>query len=150
MWVGWSEGFLSCFTVSRSPCEKLMGKGGLSVGSSASLPPQTGSRDGLPALNTKILYPSKCLGPHPSVGLLPPHAGLSCGLGTGSAWIQQGYCPRELTGPQTGKCHFGISVTVGECWCSSGALGKVVFKCLLVLGSAAQCACFCSVITGCW
>ncbi|XP_063093143.1 diacylglycerol kinase delta isoform X2 [Cavia porcellus] len=44
--------------VSRSPCEKLMGKGGLSVGSSASLPPQTGSRDGLPALNTKILYPS--------------------------------------------------------------------------------------------
>ncbi|EHB13973.1 Diacylglycerol kinase delta [Heterocephalus glaber] len=43
---------------SRSPCEKLMSKGALSVGSSASLPPQTGSRDGLPALNTKILYPS--------------------------------------------------------------------------------------------
>ncbi|OBS56961.1 hypothetical protein A6R68_11914, partial [Neotoma lepida] len=42
---------------SRAPCEKLMSKG-LSLGSSASLPPQTGSRDGLPALNTKILYPS--------------------------------------------------------------------------------------------
>ncbi|KAH0509395.1 Diacylglycerol kinase delta [Microtus ochrogaster] len=42
---------------SRAPCEKLMSKG-LSVGSSASLPPQTGSRDGLPALNAKILYPS--------------------------------------------------------------------------------------------
>nr|XP_045003063.1 diacylglycerol kinase delta isoform X4 [Jaculus jaculus] len=43
--------------VSRAPCEKLMSKG-LTLGSSASLPPQTGSRDGLPALNTKILYPS--------------------------------------------------------------------------------------------
>ncbi|KAM7339666.1 hypothetical protein ACRRTK_000281 [Alexandromys fortis] len=42
---------------SRAPCEKLMSKG-LSVGSSASLPPPTGSRDGLPALNAKILYPS--------------------------------------------------------------------------------------------
>ncbi|XP_027253285.1 diacylglycerol kinase delta isoform X3 [Cricetulus griseus] len=42
---------------SRAPCEKLMSKG-LSLGSSASLPPHTGSRDGLPALNTKILYPS--------------------------------------------------------------------------------------------
>nr|XP_051690125.1 diacylglycerol kinase delta isoform X2 [Oryctolagus cuniculus] len=44
--------------VSRAPCEKLMGKGALSLGSSASLPPQTGGRDSLPALNTKILYPS--------------------------------------------------------------------------------------------
>lgn len=43
---------------SRSPCEKLMSKGGLSLGNSASLPPQAGSRDGLPALNTKILFPS--------------------------------------------------------------------------------------------
>ncbi|GAB1285207.1 Diacylglycerol kinase delta [Apodemus speciosus] len=42
---------------SRAPCEKLMSKG-LSLGSSASLPPNTGSRDSLPALNTKILYPS--------------------------------------------------------------------------------------------
>uniref|UniRef100_F1M5T2 Diacylglycerol kinase n=1 Tax=Rattus norvegicus TaxID=10116 RepID=F1M5T2_RAT len=42
---------------SRTPCEKLMSKG-LSLGSSASLPPNTGSRDSLPALNTKILYPS--------------------------------------------------------------------------------------------
>ncbi|XP_069870226.1 diacylglycerol kinase delta isoform X4 [Dipodomys merriami] len=44
--------------VSRSPCEKLMSKGSLSLGSSASLPPHTGSRDSFPALNTKILYPS--------------------------------------------------------------------------------------------
>ncbi|XP_030659474.1 diacylglycerol kinase delta isoform X3 [Nomascus leucogenys] len=44
--------------VSKSPCEKLISKGSLSLGSSASLPPQTGSRDGLPALNTKILYPN--------------------------------------------------------------------------------------------
>ncbi|XP_075385004.1 diacylglycerol kinase delta isoform X2 [Tenrec ecaudatus] len=43
--------------VSRSPCEKLISKGSLSLGSSASLPPQAGSRDTLPALNTKILYP---------------------------------------------------------------------------------------------
>lgn len=49
---------LSCFTASRAPCEKLMSKG-LSLGSSASLPPNTGSRDSLPALNTKILYPSE-------------------------------------------------------------------------------------------
>ncbi|XP_036020407.1 diacylglycerol kinase delta isoform X4 [Mus musculus] len=42
---------------SRAPCEKLVSKG-LSLGSSASLPPGTGSRDSLPALNTKILYPS--------------------------------------------------------------------------------------------
>lgn len=39
--------------VSKSPCEKLINKG-----SSASLPPQPGSRDGLPALNTKILFPN--------------------------------------------------------------------------------------------
>ncbi|XP_070278532.1 diacylglycerol kinase delta isoform X1 [Myotis yumanensis] len=39
--------------VSKSPCEKLISKG-----SSASLPPQSGSRDGLPALNTKILFPN--------------------------------------------------------------------------------------------
>ncbi|XP_045415552.1 diacylglycerol kinase delta isoform X2 [Lemur catta] len=44
--------------VSKAPCEKLISKGSLLLGSSASLPPQPGSRDGLPALNTKILYPS--------------------------------------------------------------------------------------------
>uniref|UniRef100_A0A5F7ZGQ9 Diacylglycerol kinase n=1 Tax=Macaca mulatta TaxID=9544 RepID=A0A5F7ZGQ9_MACMU len=44
--------------VLKSPCEKLISKGSLSLGSSASLPPQPGSRDGLPALNTKILYPN--------------------------------------------------------------------------------------------
>ncbi|XP_059249730.1 diacylglycerol kinase delta isoform X4 [Mustela nigripes] len=43
-------------TVSKSPCEKLISKGSLSLGSSASLPPQSGNRDGLPALNTKILF----------------------------------------------------------------------------------------------
>ncbi|XP_014440737.1 diacylglycerol kinase delta [Tupaia chinensis] len=43
--------------VPKAPCEKLLGKG-LSPGSSASLPPQAGSRDGLPALNSKILFPS--------------------------------------------------------------------------------------------
>ncbi|XP_077613854.1 diacylglycerol kinase delta isoform X2 [Crocuta crocuta] len=42
--------------VSKSPCEKLISKGSLTLGSSASLPPQSGSRDGLPALNTKILF----------------------------------------------------------------------------------------------
>ncbi|XP_064443345.1 diacylglycerol kinase delta isoform X3 [Mirounga angustirostris] len=42
--------------VSKSPCEKLISKGSLSLGSSASLPPQSGNRDGLPALNTKILF----------------------------------------------------------------------------------------------
>lgn len=57
---GQSKGVLYCFTASRSPCEKLMSKGGLSLGNSASLPPQAGSRDGLPALNTKILFPSEC------------------------------------------------------------------------------------------
>ncbi|XP_056675961.1 diacylglycerol kinase delta isoform X2 [Monodelphis domestica] len=44
--------------VPKSPCEKLINKGGLSLGSSASLPPQTGNRDSLPMLNTKILYPN--------------------------------------------------------------------------------------------
>ncbi|XP_074120399.1 diacylglycerol kinase delta isoform X2 [Sminthopsis crassicaudata] len=44
--------------VSKSPCEKLISKGSLSLGSSASLPPQTGNRDSLPMLNTKILYPN--------------------------------------------------------------------------------------------
>ncbi|XP_070685855.1 diacylglycerol kinase delta isoform X2 [Pempheris klunzingeri] len=43
--------------VSKTPCEKLISKGSLSLGSSASLPVQTGSRDNMPMLNTKILYP---------------------------------------------------------------------------------------------
>ncbi|XP_063061526.1 diacylglycerol kinase delta-like isoform X3 [Engraulis encrasicolus] len=43
---------------SKTPCEKLISKGSLSLGSSASLPAQTGSRDNMPMLNTKILYPS--------------------------------------------------------------------------------------------
>ncbi|XP_076832769.1 diacylglycerol kinase delta isoform X2 [Brachyhypopomus gauderio] len=42
--------------VSKAPCEKLITKGSLSLGSSASLPAQTGSRENI--LNTKILYPS--------------------------------------------------------------------------------------------
>ncbi|XP_035390195.1 diacylglycerol kinase delta isoform X2 [Electrophorus electricus] len=42
--------------VSKAPCEKLITKGSLSLGSSASLPAQTGSRENM--LNTKILYPS--------------------------------------------------------------------------------------------
>nr|XP_033815667.1 diacylglycerol kinase delta isoform X2 [Geotrypetes seraphini] len=48
----------SCRKVSKSPCEKLITKGSLSLGSSASLPSQTGNRDILPMLNTKILYPN--------------------------------------------------------------------------------------------
>lgn len=52
--------FCSVFVVSKSPCEKLISKGSLSLGSSASLPPQSGNRDGLPALNTKILFSSEC------------------------------------------------------------------------------------------
>uniref|UniRef100_A0A8C5FPM6 Diacylglycerol kinase n=1 Tax=Gadus morhua TaxID=8049 RepID=A0A8C5FPM6_GADMO len=43
-------------TVSKTPCEKLIMKGALCLGSSASLPAQTVSRDHM--LNTKILYPS--------------------------------------------------------------------------------------------
>lgn len=43
--------------VSKTPCEKLISKGSLSLGSSASLPVQTGSRENMPMLNTKILYP---------------------------------------------------------------------------------------------
>uniref|UniRef100_A0A3Q1ERI3 Diacylglycerol kinase n=1 Tax=Acanthochromis polyacanthus TaxID=80966 RepID=A0A3Q1ERI3_9TELE len=49
--------FVSMFSVSKTPCEKLISKGSLSLGSSASLPVQTGSRDNMPMLNTKILYP---------------------------------------------------------------------------------------------
>uniref|UniRef100_A0A3Q1BPV8 Diacylglycerol kinase n=1 Tax=Amphiprion ocellaris TaxID=80972 RepID=A0A3Q1BPV8_AMPOC len=49
--------YLSVFPVSKTPCEKLISKGSLSLGSSASLPVQTGSRDNMPMLNTKILYP---------------------------------------------------------------------------------------------
>ncbi|XP_028338553.1 diacylglycerol kinase delta isoform X1 [Physeter macrocephalus] len=44
--------------VSKSPCEKLISKGSLSLGGSASLPSQSGNRDSLPALNTKILFPN--------------------------------------------------------------------------------------------
>ncbi|XP_026082792.1 diacylglycerol kinase delta-like isoform X1 [Carassius auratus] len=43
---------------SKTPCEKLISRGGLSIGSSASLPVQTGSRENMPMLNTKILYQS--------------------------------------------------------------------------------------------
>ncbi|XP_051966669.1 diacylglycerol kinase delta-like isoform X2 [Xyrauchen texanus] len=43
---------------SKTPCEKLISKGSLLIGSSASLPAQTGSRENMPMLNTKILYPS--------------------------------------------------------------------------------------------
>ncbi|KAI4883101.1 hypothetical protein NFI96_023008 [Prochilodus magdalenae] len=42
--------------VSKAPCEKLITKGSLSLGSSASLPAHTGSRENM--LSTKILYPS--------------------------------------------------------------------------------------------
>ncbi|KAF4104478.1 diacylglycerol kinase delta-like isoform X1 [Onychostoma macrolepis] len=48
----------ACRRVSKTPCEKLISKGSLSIGSSASLPAQTGSRENMPMLNTKILYPS--------------------------------------------------------------------------------------------
>uniref|UniRef100_A0A3B4WTV7 Diacylglycerol kinase n=1 Tax=Seriola lalandi dorsalis TaxID=1841481 RepID=A0A3B4WTV7_SERLL len=48
---------LSVSSVSKTPCEKLISKGSLSLGSSASLPIQTGSRENMPMLNTKILYP---------------------------------------------------------------------------------------------
>ncbi|XP_067103144.1 diacylglycerol kinase delta-like isoform X1 [Osmerus mordax] len=44
--------------VCKTPCEKLINKGALSLGSSASLPAQTGSRENMPMLNTKILFPS--------------------------------------------------------------------------------------------
>ncbi|XP_033883636.2 diacylglycerol kinase delta-like isoform X1 [Acipenser ruthenus] len=44
--------------VSKSPYEKLISKGSVSLGSSASLPAQTGNRDNMPMLSTKILYSS--------------------------------------------------------------------------------------------
>ncbi|XP_041127005.1 diacylglycerol kinase delta-like isoform X4 [Polyodon spathula] len=44
--------------VSKSPYEKLISKGTVSLGSSASLPAQTGNRDNMPMLSTKILYSS--------------------------------------------------------------------------------------------
>ncbi|KAM9820276.1 diacylglycerol kinase delta [Neosynchiropus ocellatus] len=44
--------------VCKSPCEKLISKGSLPLGSSASLPVQAGSRENMPMLNTKILYPA--------------------------------------------------------------------------------------------
>lgn len=50
--------------VSKTPCEKLISKGSLSLGSSALLPAQTGSRENMPMLNTKILYPSKGTSSH--------------------------------------------------------------------------------------
>ncbi|XP_015258692.1 PREDICTED: diacylglycerol kinase delta isoform X1 [Cyprinodon variegatus] len=43
--------------VSKTPCEKLIQKAILPLGSSASLPAHTGCRDNMPMLNTKILYP---------------------------------------------------------------------------------------------
>uniref|UniRef100_A0A669B3A7 Diacylglycerol kinase n=1 Tax=Oreochromis niloticus TaxID=8128 RepID=A0A669B3A7_ORENI len=46
-----------CGGFTETPCEKLISKGGLPLGSSTSLPVQTGSRDNMPMLNTKILYP---------------------------------------------------------------------------------------------
>lgn len=55
--------FVSLLSVSKTPCEKLIHKGCLLPGSSASLPVHTGSRDNMPMLNTKILYPGKML-PH--------------------------------------------------------------------------------------
>ncbi|XP_041035815.1 diacylglycerol kinase delta-like isoform X6 [Carcharodon carcharias] len=44
--------------VPKSPCERRISKGSLSIGSSSSLPTPTGNRDNLPMLNSKILYPS--------------------------------------------------------------------------------------------
>uniref|UniRef100_A0A1A8JID6 Diacylglycerol kinase, delta 130kDa n=1 Tax=Nothobranchius kuhntae TaxID=321403 RepID=A0A1A8JID6_NOTKU len=41
----------------KTPCEKQISKGSLSRGSSASLPAQTGSRENMPMLNTKIFFP---------------------------------------------------------------------------------------------
>lgn len=76
---------LSCLTVSKSPCEKLISKGSLSPGGSASLPPQSGSRDGLPALNTKILFPSEC-SPGPARLPGPPQRPACLGGVGGAGW----------------------------------------------------------------
>lgn len=56
-----ARGVTTCFlsAVSKTPCEKLISKGSLSLGSSASLLGQTGSKDNTPVLSTKILYPGK-------------------------------------------------------------------------------------------
>ncbi|KAG7252421.1 hypothetical protein CRUP_005489 [Coryphaenoides rupestris] len=55
-----SSVYTHCHSVSKTPCEKLITKGGLCLGSSASLPAQTGSREHM--LNTKILFPSLRVG----------------------------------------------------------------------------------------
>lgn len=75
-----SDTRLSIFIVSKSPCEKLISKGSLSLGGSASLPPQSGNRDGLPALNTKILFPSEC--PHCRPGASASRAPVCLGEGS--------------------------------------------------------------------
>ncbi|KAK2831071.1 hypothetical protein Q7C36_016157 [Tachysurus vachellii] len=54
--------------VCKAPCEKLIAKGSLSVGSSASLPAQTGSRENM--LNSKILYPTGMSGTLPSSSII--------------------------------------------------------------------------------
>lgn len=51
------EHFSVPVSVCKPPCEKLIAKGSLSAGSSASLPAQTGGRENM--LNAKILYPGK-------------------------------------------------------------------------------------------
>ncbi|XP_062873210.1 diacylglycerol kinase delta-like isoform X2 [Trichomycterus rosablanca] len=54
--------------VRRAPCEKLIAKGGLSLGSSATLPAQTESRENM--LNNKILYPAGMSGTLPSSSVI--------------------------------------------------------------------------------
>lgn len=85
--------FMLCFTASKSPCERQISKGSLSLGSSASLPPQTGNRDNLPMLNTKILYPSECN------TTVPSSSPLECGWQQSrlkplyKAWNFSAWCP---------------------------------------------------------
>ncbi|XP_034166241.2 diacylglycerol kinase delta isoform X4 [Pangasianodon hypophthalmus] len=54
--------------VCKGPCEKLIAKGSLSVGSSASLPAQTGGRENM--LSTKILFPAGMSGTLPSSSVI--------------------------------------------------------------------------------
>uniref|UniRef100_A0A3Q2XKP4 diacylglycerol kinase (ATP) n=1 Tax=Hippocampus comes TaxID=109280 RepID=A0A3Q2XKP4_HIPCM len=51
----------SAASAGKTPCERLMSKGGLSPGGSVSLPGHAASRDSVPALNSKILYPGRML-----------------------------------------------------------------------------------------
>uniref|UniRef100_A0AAQ5YZK0 Diacylglycerol kinase n=1 Tax=Amphiprion ocellaris TaxID=80972 RepID=A0AAQ5YZK0_AMPOC len=87
--------YLSVFPVSKTPCEKLISKGSLSLGSSASLPVQTGSRDNMPMLNTKILYPGETMA---------------------AVWYRWSYCSSQVKILVVMVAVVDVSVCVRDCY----------------------------------